>query len=113
LQGTNARFLCGYNYIGRVHKCLGGKIWWGWTDFSLHIGLKIPIFSGFETRSKRQADIQLRTMKEDLIDTKLSLDLACQCKTQINNSIITIKIKRKRTISKGCIKNTKIITYRV
>jgi hypothetical protein len=38
--------------------------------------LENPIFSGFETRSKvRQADIQLRTMKEDLIDTKLSLDL--------------------------------------
>jgi outer membrane protein TolC len=48
-----------------------------WTDFS-SIGLNLkPIFSGFETRSKvRQADIQLRTMKEDLIDTKLSLDLA-------------------------------------
>jgi hypothetical protein len=67
-----------------------------WTDFS-SINCK-SYFLGFETRSKvRQADIQLRTMKEDLIDTKLSLDLACQCKTQINNSIITIKIKRKHT----------------
>jgi hypothetical protein len=47
-----------------------------WTDFS-SIGLNLKIyFSPFETRSKvRQADIQLRTMK-DLIDTKLSLDLA-------------------------------------
>jgi hypothetical protein len=64
-----------------------------WTDFlSLNPN---PIFSGFETRSKvRQADIQLRTMKS-LIDTKLSLDLACQCKTQINNSIITIQNQKK------------------
>jgi hypothetical protein len=52
-------------------------------------------------------------MKEDLIDTKLSLDLACQCKTQINNSIITIKIKENAQLAQDVLKNTKIITYRV
>jgi hypothetical protein len=35
-------------------------------------------------------------MKEDLIDTKLSLDLAyANAKTQINNSIITIQNQKK------------------
>jgi outer membrane protein TolC len=79
----------GYNYIGQGHKCLGINHLMGfWTDF-IYRQIEIPIFSGFETRSKvRQADIQLRTMKEDLIDTKLSLDLAYANKTQINNSII-------------------------
>jgi outer membrane protein TolC len=69
-----------------------------WTDFSsIGLNLKILFSSGFETRSKvRQADIQLRTIKEDLIDTKLSLDLAyANAKTQINNSIITIQNQKK------------------
>jgi outer membrane protein TolC len=57
----------------------------------------VPIFNGFATRSKvRQADIELRKTKEDLIDTKLSLDLAFQnAKTQINNSLITINNQKE------------------
>jgi outer membrane protein len=104
----------GYNYIGQ-----GPRMPWGakpsdgvfWTDFSsIGLNLKIPIFSGFETRSKaRQADIQLRTMKEDLIDTKLSLDLAyANAKTQINNSIITIQNQKENAqLAKDVLKNTK------
>lgn len=104
----------GYNYIGQ-----GPQMPWGakpsdgvfWTDFSsVGVNLKIPIFSGFETRSKvRQADIQLRTIKEDLIDTKLSLDLAyANAQTQINNSIITIENQKENAqLAQNVLKNTK------
>ena len=71
----------GYNYIGQ-----GPKMPWGakpsdgvyWSDFSsIGLNLRVPIFSGFATRSKvRQADINLRSIKEDINDTKLGLDLA-------------------------------------
>jgi hypothetical protein len=46
------------------------------TDFS-SIGLNLKILFSPDLRldlKVRQADIQLRTIKEDLIDTKLSLD---------------------------------------
>lgn len=86
----------GYNYIGQ-----GPQLPWFakssdnvyWSDFSiLGANLTVPIFNGFATRSRvRQADIELRRTKEDLIDTKLSLDLAYQnARTQISNSLITI-----------------------
>jgi len=57
----------------------------------------VPIFNGFSTRSKvRQADVDIRKTQEDLIDTKLSLDMAFQnAKTQINNSIITINNQKE------------------
>ncbi|WP_293890190.1 TolC family protein, partial [Flavobacterium sp.] len=85
----------GYNYIGQ-----GPKMPWGatpaknvyWSDYSaIGLNLKVPIFNGFETRSKvRQADISLRSLKEDINDTKLQLDLAFEnSKIQINNSITT------------------------
>jgi outer membrane protein len=86
----------GYNYIGQ-----GPQLPWFakssdnvyWSDFSiLGANLTVPIFNGFATRSRvRQADIEIRRTKEDLIDTKLSLDLAYQnARTQISNSLITI-----------------------
>jgi outer membrane protein len=86
----------GYNYIGQ-----GPQLPWFakssdnvyWSDFSiLGANLTVPIFNGFATRSRvRQADIEIRRTKEDLMDTKLSLDLAYQnAKTQISNSLITI-----------------------
>ncbi|MFV5694039.1 TolC family protein [Flavobacterium sp. LB3P122] len=86
----------GYNYIGQ-----GPKMPWGakpsegvyWSDFSsIGLNLKVPIFTGFSTRAKvRQADVNLRSLKEDINDTKLSLDLAYEnANIQINNSVITI-----------------------
>jgi outer membrane protein TolC len=86
----------GYNYIGQ-----GPKMPWGakpsdgvyWSDFSsIGLNLKVPIFSGFATRARvRQADINIRSLQEDISDTKLGLDLAYQnAKIQIDNSIITI-----------------------
>ncbi|TDE05067.1 TolC family protein [Flavobacterium hiemivividum] len=103
----------GYNYIGQ-----GPKMPWGakpsdgvyWTDFSsVGLNLRVPIFSGFETRSKvRKADIELKSVKEDLIDTKLSLDLAyANAKTQIDNSIITIENQKGNAqLAQDVLKNT-------
>jgi outer membrane protein TolC len=91
----------GYNYIGQ-----GPNLPWFrpqsdnvyWTDYSsIALNLSVPIFNGFSTRSKvRQADVDIRKTQEDLIDTKLSLDMAFQnAKTQINNSIITINNQKE------------------
>ncbi|SDW01224.1 TolC family protein [Flavobacterium degerlachei] len=104
----------GYNYIGQ-----GPQMPWGakpsdgvyWSDFSsIGLNLRVPIFSGFETRSKvRKADVELRSMKEDLIDTKLSLDLAfANAKTQIDNSLITIQNQKGNAqLAKDVLSNTK------
>ncbi len=86
-----------YNYIGQGPEMpLGAKPADGvyWSDYSsIGLNLRIPIFTGFGTRARvRQADVDIRKNKEDMIDTKLSLDLAYEnAKTQINNSLITIK----------------------
>lgn len=90
-----------YNYIGQ-----GPEMPWFkkpadnvyWSDYSMiGLNLNIPIFTGFSTKSKvQQADVKLRAIQQDLIDTKLSLDLAYEnSKTQIDNSIITIKNQKE------------------
>jgi len=90
-----------YNYIGQGPELpIGGKPADGvyWSDFSsIGLNLKVPIFTGFSTKARvQQADIELRTLKENMIDTKLSLDLAYEnSKTQIDNSIITIKNQKE------------------
>jgi outer membrane protein TolC len=82
-----------------------------WSDFSsVGLNLKVPIFSGFETRSKvRKADVELRSIKEDLADTKLSLDLAyANATAQIENSLITIENQIGNVrLAKDVLKNTK------
>ncbi len=91
----------GYNYIGQ-----GPELPWFakpsdgvyWSDFSaIAVNLNIPIFNGFGTRSRvRQAEIDIKEAEEDLKDTQLSLNLAFEnAKTQINNSLITIKNQRE------------------
>jgi outer membrane protein TolC len=104
----------GYNYIGQ-----GPKMPWGakpsdgvyWSDFSsIGLNLRVPIFSGFDTRSKvRKADVELRSIQEDLIDTKLSLDLAfANAKTQIDNSVITINNQKSNAqLAQEVLSNTK------
>lgn len=93
----------GYNFIGQ-----GGKIPWGakpvdgvyWSDFSaIGLNIKVPIFSGFGTHAKvKQADINLQSIKIDLEDAKLALDLAyANAKTQIDNSLITINNQKANT----------------
>ena len=104
----------GYNYIGQGPQMpIGGKPADGvyWSDFSsIGLNLKVPIFTGFGTRSKvKQADIDLRTIKEDLIDTKLSLDLAfANAKTQIDNSLTTINNQKENAqLAKEVLDNTR------
>jgi len=104
----------GYNYIGQGPKMpIGGKPADGvyWSDFSsIGLNLKVPIFTGFGTRAKvRQADIDLRSIKEDLVDTKLSLDLAfANAKTQIDNSLTTITNQKENAqLAKQVLDNTR------
>ena len=82
-----------------------------WSDFSsIGLNLKVPIFTGFGTRAKvRQADVALRSLKEDIIDTKLGLDLAYQnAKIQIDNSVITIKNQKENAqLAQEVLNNTK------
>lgn len=69
-----------------------------WSDFStIGLNLRVPLFTGFGTRAKvRQADVELRTLQEDIKDTQLSLDLDYKnAKTQIENSIITLENQKE------------------
>ncbi|WP_264565770.1 TolC family protein [Flavobacterium sp. N3904] len=104
----------GYNYIGQgpempLFADSGKKVYW--SDYSaIGLNLKIPVFTGFSTRSKvRQADVNLRSIKEDLVDTKLSLDLAYEnAKAQIDNSLITIRNQKDNSeLSQEVLSNTK------
>lgn len=90
-----------YNYIGQgpemplLKKPSDGVYW---SDFSsIGLNLKVPLFTGFGTRAKvRQADVELRTLQEDIKDTQLSLDLDYKnAKTQIENSIITLENQKE------------------
>ncbi|MBG6186991.1 TolC family protein [Flavobacterium sp. CAN_S2] len=104
----------GYNYIGQGPVMpIGGKPADGvyWSDFSsIGLNLKVPIFTGFGTRAKvRQADIEIRTVQEDLVDTKLALDLAfANAKTQIDNSLTTINNQKENAqLAKEVLDNTR------
>lgn len=103
-----------YNFIGQGPQMpIGGKPADGiyWSDYSsIGLNLKVPIFTGFGTRAKvRQAEINLKIIKEDLNDTKLALDLSYEnAKIQIDNSIITIKNQKENAkMSQEVLDNTK------
>ena len=91
----------GYNYIGQ-----GPELPWFkkpnegvyWSDYStIGVNMHIPIFTGFGTRSRvRQATIDIQKTEQDIIDTKLSLDLAYQnAKSQMEVSLINISNQRE------------------
>ena len=90
-----------YNYIGQGPEMpLFAKPADGvyWSDFSsIGLSLRVPLFTGFGTRAKvRQANNALSSLKVDLDDTKLALDLAFDnAKKQIENSLITINNQRE------------------
>jgi outer membrane protein TolC len=94
----------GYNFIGQGPQMpIGAKPVDGvyWSDFSsIGLNLKVPIFTGLGNKAKvKQSDVALRTLKEDLNDTKLGLDLAYEnAKIQIDNSIITIKNQKENAL---------------
>jgi outer membrane protein TolC len=104
----------GYNYIGQgpempfFSKPADGVYW---SDYSsIGLSLRVPIFTGFGTRAKvRQADIDLKILKEDIKDTQLSLDLDYKnAKNQIENSIITLENqKENKVLAAEILKNTK------
>ena len=90
-----------YNYIGQ-----GPEMPWFkkpsdgvyWSDYAaVGLNLHVPIFTGFGTRAKvRQADNKLESIKVDLAETKLALELEYEnAKTQIENSIISIKNQKE------------------
>jgi outer membrane protein len=106
--------VAGYNYIGQGPEVpLFAKPADGvyWSDYSaIGLNLKVPIFTGFGTRAKvRQADVDIRTLQEDIKDTQLSLDLDyINAKTQIENNIITIgNQKENMRLAGDILKNTK------
>lgn len=83
----------GYQGLGNKFPIGGSKPAVNWFDYaSIGLNLKIPIFNGFATRSRvRQADVDIRKVKEDMKNTELSLNLAYEnAKAQISNSIITL-----------------------
>ncbi|MEO7978310.1 TolC family protein [Flavobacterium sp.] len=90
-----------YNYIGQ-----GPEMPWFkkpsdgvyWSDYaSVGLNLHVPIFTGFGTRAKvRQANNKLESIKVDLEETKLALDLEYEnAKTQIENSLISINNQKE------------------
>jgi outer membrane protein TolC len=90
-----------YNYIGQgpempwFNKPSNGVYW---SDFSsIGLNLKVPLFTGFGTKARvKQADVELRTVQEDIKDTQLALDLDYKnAKTQIENSIITLQNQKE------------------
>ena len=94
-----------YNYIGQ-----GPEMPWFkkpsdgvyWSDFAaVGLNLNIPIFSGFGTKAKvSQAENKLKSIKVDLEETKLALDLEFEnAKTQIDNSIISINNQKENANS--------------
>lgn len=94
----------GYNYFGQganmpLFKGENDGIFW--SDFAnIGLGLRAPIFTGFGTRSKvRQADVDIRSLQEDIKDTKLGLDLDYQnAVAQIKNSIVTIESQKTNKV---------------
>ncbi|MFH6965742.1 TolC family protein [Flavobacterium sp. FlaQc-28] len=104
----------GYNYIGQ-----GPQMPWFakpkdgvyWSDFSaIGLNLHVPIFTGFGTRAKvRQADVEIRSLQEDIKDTKLSLDLDYRnAMAQIDNNLVTIQNQKENMrLATEILSNTK------
>jgi outer membrane protein len=106
--------VAGYNYIGQGPEMpLFAKPKDGvyWSDYSaIGLNLHVPIFTGFGTRAKvRQADVEIRSLQEDIKDTKLSLDLDYRnAMAQIENNLITIQNQKENMrLAKEILSDTK------
>lgn len=106
--------VAGYNYIGQGPEIpLFAKPKDGvyWSDYSaIGLNLHVPIFTGFGTRAKvRQADVEIRSLQEDIKDTKLSLDLDYRnAMAQIENNLITINNQKENMrLAKEILSDTK------
>ncbi len=82
-----------------------------WSDYSaIGLNMRVPIFTGFGTRSRiRQADVDIRLLKEDIKDTQLGLDLDYRnAKAQIENNYVTItNQKENMRLAQEILSNTK------
>ena len=82
-----------------------------WSDYSaIGLGINVPIFNGFATKSKiQQAQIDLDKLNLDIQETKLSLDLAYQnAKSQIENSLNTLEYQKANVaLAEDVLANTK------
>lgn len=102
----------GYQGLGTEFP-LGGRPADGvyWSDFaSIGLNLRIPIFTGFATRSKvRQSDIKLKKVIADLEDTQLGLDLEYNnAKARIENTLITINSQKENvSLAQDVLDNTR------
>jgi outer membrane protein TolC len=104
----------GYNYIGQ-----GPQMPWFakpsdgvyWSDYSaIGLNLHVPIFTGFGTRAKvRQADVEIRSLQEDIKDTKLSLDLDYRnAVADMENNLVTIQNQKENMqLATEILSNTK------
>lgn len=106
--------VAGYNYLGQGPEMpLFAKPKDGvyWSDYSaIGLNLHVPIFTGFGTRAKvRQADVEIRSLQEDIKDTKLSLDLDYRnAMAQIENNLITINNQKENMrLAKEILSDTK------
>lgn len=93
----------GYNYqaLGNNFPLFSSHNGTNWFDAaSIGLNLKIPVFTGFGTRARvRQADVDIRSLQEDLTDTQLALQLDYEnARTQINNSLITIDNQKENVV---------------
>jgi len=82
-----------------------------WSDYSsISLGINVPIFNGFATKSRvQQAQIELDKISLDIQETKLSLDLAYQnAKSQIENSLSTLENQKANvTLAEDVLANTR------
>lgn len=85
----------GYQGMSNSFTTGSGSNWFDYASFGLN--LKIPLFNGFQTRSKvRQADVDIRKLQADIKNTELSLNLTYQnATTQLRNSIITLNSQKE------------------
>ncbi|MBO6662241.1 MAG: TolC family protein [Roseivirga sp.] len=90
-----------YGWLGQ-----GSKMpWWNgesngvfWSDLSsIGLNLRIPIFSGFATKSRvGKVKIEIAKAEADMRDTKLGLQLSYNnARAQLQNSLITIENQEK------------------
>ncbi|WP_336514910.1 TolC family protein [Pollutibacter soli] len=100
----------GYQGLGNTFPISKGQ-GVNWFDYaSVGLSLKVPIFNGFGTRSRiRQADVELRKMREDISQTNLSLNLQFEnAKTQLKNNLVILQNQQENVkLSKRVFDNTR------
>lgn len=103
----------GYNYqaLGNNFPLFTSHNGTSWFDVaSVGLNLRIPVFTGFGTRARvRQADVDIRSVQEDINDTQLGLQLDYEnAKIQIKNNLVIIDNQKENvTLAQEVLDNTK------